>query len=89
MLKKGVLIISKEETIEFKVRSRKSLKQSLKNDLTMNNKTSINNLIEELKLEEVGASAERKIKERASKLYLEQFINGKLRVGATLESIKF
>ena len=55
----------------------------------MNNKTSINNLIEELKLEEVGASAERKIKERASKLYLEQFINGKLRAGATLESIKF
>lgn len=89
MLKKGVLMISKEETIQFKVRSRKSLKQSLKNDLTMNNKTSINNLIEELKLEEVGPSAERKIKERASKLYLEQFINGKLRAGATLESIKF
>jgi len=89
MIKKGVLNVSKEEVNEFNIRSRKSLKKSLKNDLTMNNKTSINNLIEELKLEEVGPSAERKIKERASKLYLEQFINGKLRAKETLKSIKF
>ena len=89
MLKKRKISITNEEKTFFRTKAKESLKKSLRNKVNSTNQKSIKKLVDELELEEVGTDQERSIKERAARLFLEDYFTICVDIEKPVEEIKF